>query len=483
MRDGRFDTRLTEPGRLTTAGPRLRELASAAEGRGLLRYAACLRKYAAINGDAMAAAELIMELRGVFPGVRNPPWFLADRVGLDDPWAVANLMDELRRIGADEQLAVLIGRGPADHASCGDLAGTVSLLGELRRAGAAQQVGVLAGRLAASAGLDDPAQVIRLISGLRGAGAYPQIAALLARDPVAGVALDDPDTVVALILELRLAGADDQALALADRAAACFADRDPGSASRAADALRVNLADENEAFAFRFVHGSYEPAVAASVLTMLANSGEEQKIRLFLASDPAGTVPLRDAAGVARLLGALRALNETDQLRVLLARDPAGSVAPGDFAGAVRMLDALRRLGMDGDSKGGAGGDFKEGVGGDFKKQARDLAGQATAEDPRSLALLLTMLAEDGARDEIAALLARCPAARTGMDDESAVAALLTTLRAIGEESRAAALVGRLPDEGHFGLFLDQGDNRTRYRFGREPDGTPAGPWGWDDLI
>jgi len=33
-----------------------------------------------------------------------------------------------------------------------------------------------------------------------------------------------------------------------------------------------------------------------------------------------------------------------------------------------------------------------------------------------------------------------------------------------------------------FGLFLEQKGLADQFRFGGEPDGTPAAPWGWEDL-
>jgi len=33
-----------------------------------------------------------------------------------------------------------------------------------------------------------------------------------------------------------------------------------------------------------------------------------------------------------------------------------------------------------------------------------------------------------------------------------------------------------------FELFREQEDRQDRFRFGREADGRPAGPWGWEDL-
>jgi hypothetical protein len=39
-----------------------------------------------------------------------------------------------------------------------------------------------------------------------------------------------------------------------------------------------------------------------------------------------------------------------------------------------------------------------------------------------------------------------------------------------------------LPAEGLFHLFREQANHQVLYRFGREPDGTPAPSWGWEDL-
>jgi len=59
---------------------------------------------------------------------------------------------------------------------------------------------------------------------------------------------------------------------------------------------------------------------------------------------------------------------------------------------------------------------------------------------------------------------------------------LLYMLREVGAEEQAAALAARLPGAGMFELFREQEDRQDRFRFGREVDGSPAGPWGWEDL-
>jgi hypothetical protein len=87
-----------------------------------------------------------------------------------------------------------------------------------------------------------------------------------------------------------------------------------------------------------------------------------------------------------------------------------------------------------------------------------------------------------GAHEQAAALLARDPAAHATLDDPHGVPRLLDRLRQAGAHERAAALASRLPAAGMFRLFLEQQGSADKFRFGREADGTPAMPWGWEDL-
>ena len=79
-------------------------------------------------------------------------------------------------------------------------------------------------------------------------------------------------------------------------------------------------------------------------------------------------------------------------------------------------------------------------------------------------------------------LLARRAAAHLPLDSPDAVDSLLDELREMGAREQTAALADRLPGAGMFGVFREQGDRPDRFRFGREADGTPAAPWGWEDL-
>ena len=61
--------------------------------------------------------------------------------------------------------------------------------------------------------------------------------------------------------------------------------------------------------------------------------------------------------------------------------------------------------------------------------------------------------------------------------------ALLQEIWESGAEDKAVILANKISAMESFQDFLRHGDNRERYHFGREPDGSPAEPWGWDDLI
>ena len=62
------------------------------------------------------------------------------------------------------------------------------------------------------------------------------------------------------------------------------------------------------------------------------------------------------------------------------------------------------------------------------------------------------------------------------------VADLLHSLRRADAHEQAAALVARLPAAVQFGYFRLENRPADQFRFGREADGTPAAPWGWEDL-
>jgi hypothetical protein len=112
---------------------------------------------------------------------------------------------------------------------------------------------------------------------------------------------------------------------------------------------------------------------------------------------------------------------------------------------------------------------------------ARDPAAHAPLDDPYGVAVLLGRLREAGAGGQATALAERA-AAHAPLDNPGALAWLLDSLREADAEQQAAALAARLPAAGMFELSLEQEGRADQFRFGREPEGTPATPWGWDDL-
>ena len=199
-------------------------LGNAAQGLGLYRYASQLRESAIAHislDDPDAVAGLLDSLRAA--GAEEQVTALATRaaasIPLDDPDDVTRLLDSLRAAGAEEQVTALLCRNPATCVALDDPDAVAGLLDSLRAAGAEEQVTALATRAAASIPLDDPDDVTRLLDSLRAAGAEEQVTALATR-AAASIPLDDPDDVTRLLDSLRAAGAEEQVTALATRAAA-----------------------------------------------------------------------------------------------------------------------------------------------------------------------------------------------------------------------------------------------------------------------
>ena len=231
---------------------------------------------------------------------------------------------------------------------------------------------------------------------------------------------------------LREAGAQEQAAALADRAAA-----------------HARLDD---------------PSALACCWTACGRRARTAG-RRAAGRDPAAHVSLDDPYAVAGLLDSLREAGAEQQAAALLARDPAAHVSLGDMGAVAALLGGLREAGA--------------------LARAAALADRAAAhvslEDPFAVAALLGGLRQAGAREQAAALADRA-AAHVSLEDPFAVAELLDGLRETAMDQQVTVLAGRLPAAGLFELFREQEDRQDRFRFGREADGSPAGPWGWEDL-
>ena len=369
-------------------------LANSAEARGLLRDAARLRKHAAAQGDASEAADLVLKWYSVHSrsADRRPAQWAAMHAALEEPYAVARLLDVLQEAGLREQ-AIRLAARVAAHMALADPYAAAWLLDVLREAGAQEQAAVLAARAAEQVALDVPDAVGRLLRALRRASAQEQAAALLARDPPSQVALDDLDAVGRLLDVLGRAGAQEQAAGLAARAAEQVNLDDPDSVSRLLDTLR-------EA-------GMQEQAIV-------------------LATRAAAFVALDDADAIAPLLNVLREAGAQEQAAALAARAVA-HVAVDNSDAVARLLDALREAGME-----------EQAIG-----LAARAAEQAALDDPDAVGRLLNVLREAGAQEHATVLLTRGPAARAIVHDPYAVARLLEALREAGAQDQAATLAAR----------------------------------------
>jgi transcriptional regulator with XRE-family HTH domain len=444
-------------------------LGHAAAARGLYRAAAQLCKNAAAAGNLGAAIYLCQQpvLRA---DARAQSWAVT-QAALDDPFGVARLLKGLREAGAHEQVTALLRRDPAASVAL-DRHGVDSLLNELRDAGASDQVTALLRRdPAASAPLDNPMSVIFTLDALAAAEALEQITVLADR-AAAHIPLDNPYDVDGLIVSLRERGALEQATALADRAAAHVALDDAGA--------------------------------VAFLLEGMRERGELEQVAALVRRDLAERVVFADAGGVAFLLDELREAEARDQVTALLRGDPAARVVLDDRRGVAWLVENLREAGafeqaealadradayIPFDSSNAMANLFELLRRDDAREKAaalvrRDPAARVPLDDPAGVARLLNELRQAGAHDQVAALLRRDPAARAALDRRGGYGAshLLTELWLADGHEQLTRLTERLPAAGLFELFMRQ-DSQDRFTFGREADGRPAPPWGWDDLF
>ncbi|MDH6130525.1 hypothetical protein [Kitasatospora sp. GP82] len=83
--------------------------------------------------------------------------------------------------------------------------------------------------------------------------------------------------------------------------------------------------------------------------------------------------------------------------------------------------------------------------------------------------------------DHDARVLAERAATHAPLNDELDRAALIGDLWDAGEPV-LSILAERLPGAGGFRQLVELGNLKEHFKFGREPDGSPAPPWTWDDL-
>jgi hypothetical protein len=455
---------------------------------------------------------------------------VASGVPLRDPAVIASLLEALPKVGEAAQVATLLARGPAHHVSLDNPFDASTLLKTLHKFGADRQVTVLAERVASGVPLRDPNAIASLLEALPKVGEAAQVATLLARDPASQIVIDttpvgpsEPGHLDWLLTMLRKLDAVEQASILVGRVAATRVTRgevvrlggdradhlvlhDPEAVGYLLRNLRdLGAQEQVAALLARNPAGHvtlHDPKAIGGLLWVLRNVGADGQVAA-LAERAAPRVPLDDLDVLGRLLRTLRGV-EADAQVIPLAERAADHVPVNRPAAVVRLMKTLRDVEADAQ----------------VVPLAERAVAHAVSHDPDAVAGLLRTLRRVMADAQVIPL-AEWAAARVPPGSRTAVARLLKTLRneramplfadpaaarlsLIEMDERAArrnvlngdqdarqmrpaaelpaADVWPATDRARFETFLQIGNHRERFRFGREPDGSPADPWAWQDL-
>ncbi|MFI9245905.1 hypothetical protein ACIGXF_25805 [Streptomyces sp. NPDC053086] len=493
--------------------------------------------------DPAAAVELMDTLswERAYPQSTALGEWVAARAPLDAPDTVAKLLHNFRKAGAHPQMTALLDRNPAGQVSLKDPAAVALLLERLREAEAHSQIATLLDRLSAGdIDFNDGWAVGRLLESLQEAGAHPQMAALAER-AAAAVPLHKPYMAASLLSALTRIGARRQFTAVAHNAVAQAALDDAAAVDGLLNTLRwAEAPTQAQALMERAAARCpvNDPRVVGKLLWEMAWTGHEPSYWLITAvldRDPANQVDLEDPGAVAELLSAMRRVDAFPQITALLDRNPASHVALENPAAVAKLLDTLWYVKayaqvtalLDRDPSAEADCEDPYAVAKlldslgktEAHRQMADLAERAATavplDDACAVSVLLDSLREAEAHPQIIALLDRDPASQVALDNAwhvarllrslrhaephhpqnialaeqvaarvtvqnpSAVAAVLDALREARASPQLIALTERLPAAEAFDLFTE---HREGYRFGREPDGSAASPWSWENL-
>ncbi|MFD9552557.1 hypothetical protein ACFWBG_34690 [Nocardia salmonicida] len=424
---------------------------------------------------------------------------IAEYVALDDTLEVMNLMSQLHRAQAISPIEVFASR-IVTEGSVHSAADAVWLLGALRIAEIPEFVRVLADRAATGCSLDVPADLARLLRVL-GEAQQHEAAAIVARRAAAGCGMDDVIGVADLIEALLSAGLNELAGALADRAAVGVPLRDANAVAillralwpvRFVDAVRVLTDRVATDVALTNVVG------VAMLLIELVNTGTPEATEVLatrsvtgcaldhpypigrllwslnyactgsqfeaLAQRSADDLVLTDALSTGMMLGALQDIDSTD-LIATLANRAVSEVVLDDAYGAASMLASLQRIALT---------DLVE-------MFAVRVATQTILKFETFIVRLVQSLQQTETSEPLKLLLDRI-GTDTILGNPGDVVQLLEALKRAHAFEQIEVLASRLPAAGMFREFVDVTGEPDRFRFGREPDGTPALRWAWTDL-
>ncbi|MCT9105406.1 hypothetical protein N4G69_07150 [Streptomyces mirabilis] len=451
----------------------LNRLADAAWDRGLYKQAIQLRRKAVLAGHPTAHSDLIRRPMG---GIADPhhhaALWVATHADLTNPNVSADLLGELREVGADQALTALMNRDPVAQARLTDPYGVASLLVALDESSAAKAKAALLDRDPAShVDLTDPLGVAFLVLVLKTEGADQALTALLDRDPIAHVDPHNPRGIAYLAHSLYPFDPARASMALMSLEDTDHTDVHKRihthDSERTHDAMLMEAlegADPEQtvmALMDRHLNALTNPDSVARLLHKLKHAhvrfprATEQAVTALLDRAVAHT-DLTDPGGVAHLLMVLRHAGADQAVTALLGRDPVAHVDLTKLTGVAALLRQLRETG---------------------ENQAvtalldRDPVAHIERNDLHGIGILLRDLREAGVDQAVTALLERVPIAQIDplVDDWI----FLSELRKAGAKQAADTLSRRLADAGKY---------QHHGGYGRETDGRPATPWTWSNI-
>ncbi|MFJ1460918.1 hypothetical protein [Nocardia sp. N2S4-5] len=516
------------------AGPQdLRDLGAAAWDRGLYREAAQLWKNAARHGDGFSAERLLTRLPMVFPDDEQPSAWAIDHLSVDEADSVGWLLEELQELGLVEQatmianrattethldrtlyvaglLELLKGLGLIEQATAiANRAITETalddvyagyLLSMLRQLGLIEQATTIANRATTETHLDNDAeQVGTLVEELLDLGLIAQ-ATTIANRATTETRLKNWFDVRVLLEPLKKAGLTEQATTIVDRATTETSLDQASQVAAFLDSLRnLGLTEQATTIADRATTETSldQASEVAAFLDSLRNLGLTEQATTI--ADRATTETSLDSLrGVWSLMEALVKLGLTEQAATISKRITLetifGNAADlkavltacrhyGHFEAAIKFADlAATMTSLDEPFRAAALLDLLRNLG--LTEQATLIAERATTQTAlnnlHGAATLLDSLRKLNLTEQATTIAER--AITKAANAYAGASELVDSLRILGLTEQAAAFIQRLPAAAMFTQFRECSENPGAFRFGREPDGSPAGAWSWSDL-
>lgn len=412
----------------------------------------------------------------------------ADRMPATIPNAVTCMLTVMREMGADEAAEKLAERAARDVFLDPDIEPVelVRVLQAMDDGNHKTQSGALADRIARDFPLDQPATVGRLVCAL----ASPDF--------------EQPEPWQGAARPVRVFGRAAHALAIRAARETPLTDLD-----EIRDLVRKLRAVPEERAAETLIARAVIEAPARKGLDWflrdMHEAGDTGNLR-FLADRAAQNAPADKVDIVCALLKTMAQIGVDDATNKLAAR--AAQEAPITLRSSGysphstdNLLAALHDIGADGpagtlaeraaeraplDDPGGIARLLLVLDEGGYHEQARRLAERAAHDavpsNPGGIAQLLESLDATGAATLLPTLAMRA-AQHVPVEDATKSDGLVRVLRHFEVPSAEKTLLVRIARR-HFGLYLNLAppDQQERFRYGREPDGTPSAPWTWNTL-